>query len=431
MSRILLIEDDVASRSSAQHLLSSLGHDVVAVESTATLAILAGRFDVVVASVKHAGADISRDLAEAAPELICMPAPLAPRELIDAVGEVEHRVSLRRTFEGAQRTLADMLDPDVPVVGRSSAIQLVMSRLTAIAVSDAPVLLTGESGTGKELLAHMIHERSARRDRPLVIVNCAAFPETLIEAELFGHERGAFTGAMQKRDGKFKAAQGGTLFLDEINGLSLAAQAKLLRVLQDGRFQPLGTNTDVAVDVRLISATNRDLSTMVAERTFRGDLYYRIKVLDLEVPPLRQRTGDLPLLVAHFLHKHAPPGRNPTLSPRAWAALSTHPFPGNVRELEHALQRANVLAAGFEIDLEHLPRDIAPLAAAAAPHDSEIQPLSDAVHAFEREYLRHALDATHGNKTRAARLLGMSRKHLWEKLRKLGLLSRGAQRHEP
>src|SRR5262249_9330387 len=155
-------------------------------------------------------------------------------------------------------------------------VQLVLSRLSAIAASNAPVLLTGESGTGKELLAHLIHDRSSRHSGPLVIVNCAAFPDTLLEAELFGHERGAFTGAMQKRDGKFKAAAGGTLFLDEINGLSLAAQAKLLRVLQDGHFQPLGTNVDVIADVRLVSATNRELSAMVAEGTFRGDLYYRV-----------------------------------------------------------------------------------------------------------------------------------------------------------
>ncbi len=323
--------------------------------------------------------------------------------------------------------LIEAFDPDLPFVGRSTPIQLVLARLAAIASSDAPVLLSGESGTGKELLAHMIHERSTRRHRPLVIVNCAAFPETLVEAELFGHERGAFTGALQKRDGKFKAAERGTLFLDEINGLSLAAQAKLLRVLQDGRFQPLGTNTEVEVDVRLISATNRELSAMVAEGTFRGDLYYRIKVLDLDVPPLRERTGDLPLLVARFIIKHAPAGRRPALSPRAWAALATYPFPGNVRELEHAIQRAIVLAGDQEIDLEHLPRELAPSALATPPQELAIRPLADAVHAFEREYLRHALETVHGNKTKAAQLLGISRKHLWEKLRQLGLLQETAR----
>jgi transcriptional regulator with GAF, ATPase, and Fis domain len=295
--------------------------------------------------------------------------------------------------------------------------------VAVVAASNAPVLLTGESGTGKELLAQTIHAQSHRRDKPLVIVNCAAFPETLIEAELFGHERGAFTGALQKRDGRFKAADGATLFLDEINGLSLAAQAKLLRVLQDGSFCPIGTNTEVAVDVRLISATNRELKALVAEGAFRDDLYYRIKVLDLELPPLRERSGELPLLVAYFLLKHAPAARRPTLSPRAWAALSLYSFPGNVRELEHAIQHAIVLARGLEIDVEHLPRDICATAIADVSVSSDhgdIQPLSVAVREFEREYMRRALELANGNKTQAARLLGMSRKHLWEKLRRLG-----------
>ena len=313
-------------------------------------------------------------------------------------------------------------DPSVPIVGRSPVMRRLLSRVAAVAASSAPVLLIGESGTGKELLAQAIHAQSGRRDKPLITVNCAAFPETLIEAELFGYERGAFTGALQRRDGRFKAADGATLFLDEINGLSLAAQAKLLRVLQDGSFCPIGTNTEVAVDVRLISATNRELRSLVAEGTFRDDLYYRIKVLDIEVPPLRERTGELSLLVAYCLLKHAPAGRRPTLSPKAWAALSLYSFPGNVRELEHAIQHALVLARGFEIELEHLPRDISATVVAEVPAPSrlgEIQPLSMAVREFEREYISRALELADGNKTRAARLLGMSRKHLWEKLRRL------------
>ncbi|HWU85733.1 MAG TPA: sigma-54 dependent transcriptional regulator [Kofleriaceae bacterium] len=426
MPRILVIEDDREARDAAHGALRSLGHDVVAADASTALALLADdRFEVVVAGFEPPRrADRARE-ALAVPELVCLPQPLSAAAVVEAVGELEQRAAIQKTLDVAHRASTAAPDLGAPVVGRSPEIELVLGRVAAVAATDAPVLLTGESGTGKELLAHMIHERSARRDRPLVIVNCAAFPEALIEAELFGHERGAFTGALQKRDGKFKAAEGGTLFLDEINGLSLAAQAKLLRVLQDGRFHPLGTNTEVAVDVRLISATNRELGSMVAEGTFRGDLYYRIKVLDLDVPPLRARTGDLPVLVSHFLRKHAPAARRPTLSPRAWAALSTYPFPGNVRELEHAIQRAVVLARGFEIDLEHLPREISPtISASATLGDRDVKPLSEAVRVFEREYLRHALEATHGNKTQAARLLGMSRKHLWEKLRRLGLLER-------
>jgi transcriptional regulator with GAF, ATPase, and Fis domain len=311
----------------------------------------------------------------------------------------------------------------------------VLSRVAVVAASDAPVLLTGESGTGKELLAQTIHAQSKRADKPLVTVNCAAFPETLIEAELFGHERGAFTGALQKRDGRFKAADGATLFLDEINALSLAAQAKLLRVLQDGSFHPIGTNTEVVVDVRLMSATNRELKALVAEGTFREDLYYRIKVLDLALPPLRERTGELPMLVAYFLLKHAPAASSPTLSPRAWAVLSGYPFPGNVRELEHAIQHAVVLARGSEIDLEHLPRDIYETVCPdepAASSPGELQPLAVAVREFERTYMLRALELTSGNKTRAARMLGMSRKHLWEKLRRLVTDGTGEPvRHRP
>jgi DNA-binding NtrC family response regulator len=427
MPRILVIEDDREARDAARCALRSLGHDVVAAEASTALGLLAeNRFDVVVAGFEPPRpADCAHE-SLAVPELVCLPQPLSAAAVVEAVGELEQRAAIQKTLEIAHRASTEAPDLGASVVGRSPEIELVLGRVAAVATSDAPVLLTGESGTGKELLAHMIHELSARRDRPLVIVNCAAFPEALIEAELFGHERGAFTGAFQKRDGKFKAAEGGTLFLDEINGLSLAAQAKLLRVLQDGRFHPLGTNTEVAVDVRLISATNRELGSMVAEQTFRGDLYYRIKVLDLDVPPLRARTGDLPVLVAHFLRKHAPAGRHPTLSPRAWAALSTYPFPGNVRELEHAIQRAVVLARGSEIDLEYLPREISPTVSASATlGDREVKPLYEAVQVFEREYLHQALEATHGNKTQAARRLGISRKHLWEKLRRLGVLERG------
>jgi transcriptional regulator with GAF, ATPase, and Fis domain len=405
--------------------MESLGHSVVAVDASAAIMLLAEQaFDVVVTGLEPTG-EAARDAGSFSipQELVCLPRPLSMDDLVEAVTEIQNRATIREMLDRARRTVTEDSDPVVPFVGRSPAMRRLLGRVAVVAASDAPVLLTGESGTGKELLAHAIHAQSTRRDKPLVIVNCAAFPETLIEAELFGHERGAFTGAVQKRDGKFKAADGATLFLDEINGLSLAAQAKLLRVLQDGSFYPIGTNTEVAVDVRLISATNRELKQLVAEGAFRDDLYYRIKVLDIEIPPLRERIGELPLLVAYFLLKHAPAARCPTLSPSAWAALSLYSFPGNVRELEHAIQHAVVLARGFEIEPEHLPRDICAVALVHVPassRHSEIQPLAMAVREFERTYMLRALELANGNKTRAARLLGMSRKHLWEKLRRLG-----------
>jgi len=422
--RILIIEDDSIARCSAHRVMESLGHSVVAVDASAAIMLLAEQdFDVVVTGLEPTH-DVAHDAGSLSvpQELVCLPRPLSMDDLVEAVTEIEDRAAVRQMLEHARSAVIEDADLNVPIVGRSPVMRRLLGRVAAVAASSAPVLLTGESGTGKELLAQAIHAQSGRRDKPLVTVNCAAFPETLIEAELFGYERGAFTGALQRRDGRFKAADGATLFLDEINGLSLAAQAKLLRVLQDGSFCPIGTNTEVAVDVRLISATNRELKSLVAEGTFRDDLYYRIKVLDIEVPPLRERTGELPLLIAYFLLKHAPAARRPTLSPRAWAALSLYPFPGNVRELEHAIQHALVLSRGFEIELEHLPRDISAIVVTEVPAPSrlgEIQPLSMAVREFEREYISRALELADGNKTRAARLLGMSRKHLWEKLRRL------------
>jgi DNA-binding NtrC family response regulator len=255
-----------------------------------------------------------------------------------------------------------------------------------------------------------------------VAVNCAAFPETLIEEELFGHERGAFTGAVRRRDGRFKAADGGTLLLDEIAEIPLAAQVKLLRVLQEGAFEPLGSNSMVRVDVRLVSSTHRSLREQIVEGRFREDLYYRLNVLDITLPALRDRRGDLPLLVAHFLRRFSPAGQHPAaIVPRAWAALEHYPFPGNVRELEHAIEHAVVLARGADIDLAHLPADIAGLQSADAPGSSALLPLATAAREFEREYLLRALGLAGGKRVRAADLLGISRKNLWEKLRAHGI----------
>ena len=233
-------------------------------------------------------------------------------------------------------------------------------RIETIAQSDAPVLITGESGTGKELVARTLHERSTRAAKPFIAVNCAAFPETLLEAELFGHERGAFTGAVKRRDGRFKAADGGTLLLDEIAEVPLPAQAKLLRVLQEGTVEPLGTNEVTRVDVRIISATHRNLRERIREGKFREDLYYRLNVLDIEIPPLRERRGDLPLLLQYFLNKFTPAGQAAVDASRRapGRCCRSTPFPGNVREFAHAIEHAVVLAGGGEIDVEHLPAGI-------------------------------------------------------------------------
>jgi DNA-binding NtrC family response regulator len=262
-----------------------------------------------------------------------------------------------------------------------------------------------------------LHRRNGRRDRPFVALNCAAFPETLLEAELFGYERGAFTGALRRRVGRFEAADGGTLFLDEVAEMSPATQTKLLRVLQEGTVEPLGTNQSVRVDVRIVSATHRDLQADLETRRFRRDLYHRLKVLEVRLSPLRERREDLPALVRYFLQRFSPGGRIPRLAPRVWAALARYSYPGNVRELEHALQHAVVMARGGPILLEHLPPEIAPSAPRDGGEVAGVAPLRDAMCAFERQHLVQALRATGGRRTSAAQMLGTSRKSLWEKIR--------------
>jgi DNA-binding NtrC family response regulator len=312
------------------------------------------------------------------------------------------------------------------LIGHTTAMIRLRERIAAIAESEATVLITGDSGTGKEVAARTIHRTGPRREQPFVAVNCAAFPDTLIESELFGHVRGAFTGAIRDRKGRLATADGGTLFLDEIGEMSMPSQAKLLRVLEDGTFCPLGSDSAVTVDLRILSATNQDLRKRIEQGRFREDLYFRLKVLEIQMPSLAARRGDIPLLVEHFLRRHVG-GRGPIprLSPRVFAALAQYPFPGNVRELEHAVQHALVLARGEDIRHEHLPEDIRygdqqPITAAMR---SPI-PLSLAVEAFEREYIRRALVMAEGNRSKAAAVLGISRKHLWQKIRDYGIAER-------
>jgi DNA-binding NtrC family response regulator len=341
--------------------------------------------------------------------------------VLDIIGRLADRRAISRELDEARAQLGELGDDAGAIIGRSAAIRALLQRVDVTAQSDAPILICGESGTGKELVARTLHQRSRRRAGPFVAVNCAAFPETLLEAELFGHERGAFTGAVKKRDGRFKHAHGGTLLLDEIAELPPPAQAKLLRVLAEGTIEPLGSDKSVPVDVRVLSATHQDLKRRISDGRFRQDLYYRLNVIDLVIPPLRHRPGDLPILLEYFLRKFAAPGQpRPSLSPAAWHALCDYEYPGNVRELAHAIEGAVVLAQGSEIDVAHLPPDIraSPSVARAA---SGVEPLASAVREFERQHIMRALAAAGGKRTRAAELLGISRKTLWEKLRAFGV----------
>jgi len=317
------------------------------------------------------------------------------------------------------------------VVAASPAMRSILGKLPRVARSSSTVLLSGESGTGKEVLAHAIHELSPRVDRPLVKVNCAALTESLLEAELFGVARGAFTGADQDRQGLFQAADGGTLLLDEVGELPLSTQAKLLRVLQDGEFHRVGdARHPVRVDVRAIAATNRDLERAVEEGAFRTDLFYRLQVVPLRVPPLRERPEDVEPLLAAFLEQYAK-GERVAVSPEARLALARYAWPGNVRELENAVEHALVLGDGRTIDVVDLPVALQDDARrAGAPPEEGAATLEE----IERRCIVQALVKTRFHRTRAAQLLGVTRRALGYRIRKYGLeaelarLAAGARR---
>ncbi len=307
--------------------------------------------------------------------------------------------------------------PARELVGNSAAMDAVMRAVRRVAPADSTVLLLGESGTGKELVARAIHRASARASRPFLSENCAALSETLIESELFGHVRGAFTGATEARPGIFQLAHGGTLLLDEIGDLSLRLQGKLLRVLQEGEFRPVGGREMFRVNVRILAATHRDLPHMIDAREFREDLYYRLNVFPLRLPALRERREDVPPLALHFLGELAAanPGRQWALSADAMDVLQHYLWPGNVRELRNVLERATLLCEGPEIDLEHLPDTIVQFALS--------EPLDGYGEAkgAERLMIENALVHCNGNKARAAAHIGWNRPKLYRRMKRLGI----------
>jgi len=452
MLKVLVVEDEPDLCSLIAETLVDEGHEVTSAHdgAEAMALISATTYDVVLADVRLPRVDgltLFRRLRAEAPstDMILMTGDAAVSDAVAALKEgafdyltkpirmdelsiqlarIATYRTLHREVEAARAELAEPAPAFGRLVGHSPEMRQLLKRVETVAHSDASVVIKGESGTGKELVAHALHELGARRGKAFVAVNCAAFPDTLIEAELFGHERGAFTDATSRREGRFVAAHGGTLFLDEVAELSPAAQAKLLRVLQEGVVEPLGSNQSVQVDVRLISATHRDLRQRIAEGSFREDLYYRINTIDLTIPPLRARSGDLAILVKLFMRRFSTRDNpDPGITWRAWNALSAHPFPGNVRELMHTVQHAVLLASGGKIDLEHLPVAIrggrAPEIGRAA---AQMAPLRDAAQAFERNYLVRALAEAGGRRLKAAEALGISRKNLWEKLKAHGIL---------
>ncbi|GAB4108104.1 MAG: two-component system response regulator PilR [Acidobacteriota bacterium] len=433
---MLVVEDDPATSRMVTMALKSAGLSSVAAASLAAAreALAGGEFRLILCDL-YLGDGTGLELLRA----IRRSGRPAPVVMITAQGSVETAVEAIR--EGAVDYLAkpfqvaDLLglvrrviaqqesEPAAPpevvegpesiLVGSSPPMVELYKRIALAARGDSPVLIYGETGTGKELVARCLHRFSPRRDRPFVPVNCGALTETLLETELFGHERGAFTGAVTARKGLFEQAHGGTLFLDEITETSTAFQVKLLRVLQEGEVRPVGGSRSVQVDVRVVAATNRDLGRLMAEGKFRQDLYYRLGVVELTVPPLRERRQDIPALVSHFLKQASGRlGRSFTVSPEAMKLLQEYSWPGNVRELENVLERAAVL----KTDSCLVPDDL-PLLRTAAEPAAGLSPLELA----ERKKIEEVLAQTGGNRTLAARRLGIERKSLYRKAERLGI----------
>jgi len=349
--------------------------------------------------------------------------PVDPAELVLILG----RAVERRRLVAENRVLRDevsSLHPFGTIVGTSAPMRALFRSIEKVAPSDATVLITGESGTGKELVAQSLHRASPRASAAFIAVNSSALPETLAESELFGHEKGAFTGAISSRPGKFELAHRGTLFLDEAATLSPSVQAKLLRVLESRQFERVGGNRTISVDIRLLVATNEDLEKRVAAGTFREDLFYRLNTVTLRIPPLRERTGDIPLLVDYFRDKwgrhHGRPSRR--FSPGALEAFAGHPWPGNVRELAHLVEMLTLMVEGEEISRDDLPRSFAS-AAGPVPLPEAIagESLPAAVARFEKELLSRAIARASGVKARAARDLGLDANQMKYLCRKYGL----------
>jgi two-component system response regulator HydG len=456
MTRVLVADDSDAMRDGMVLTLTRLGYEVRGVRGGAeAVAAYARRHaDVVITDLRMLpvdGLEVVRRLREldgeatvvvvtahgsvpAAVEAMRAGAidfvekPFSP-ELLAA--RVEKAAEIARERRGARdaHARAAALDEDrareagpLGLLGESEAIRRVREQVAKVAATDATVLVLGESGTGKELVARAIHAQGRRRDRPFVSVSCAALPEGLLESELFGHEKGSFTGATRRKIGRFELSDGGTLFLDEVGELPPAVQVKLLRVLQERRFERVGGEETIEVDVRLVSATNRDLAARAAAGAFREDLYYRLAIVTLALPPLRARGGDVERLALHFLAKHASRiGRRlEGFEPEALAVLARHAWPGNVRELENAVQQAMVFAEGPRIRAHDLPAALRD-APAALPVPTGDRPLPEILDDLERQLVTDAYQRARGVKAEAARLLGVKPSALYYKLEKYGI----------
>ncbi len=449
--KVLLVDDETGILDSLRILFRGQGYEVsTALGGEEALAKLsAEKPDVIVTDIRMPGTtglDVLARTRELDPEVpvILMTAQASLQSAVRAVNEgayyylqkpfandellaICRRAVEARTLKVENRKLRkeirrrDKSTSGRPI-GKSKVFLEVLELGETVAPTDSTILLSGESGTGKEVLARYIHELSGRSEGPFFSINCGALPESLLESELFGHVKGAFTGAVKDKEGLLVAARGGTFFLDEIGEMSPATQVRLLRALQEREVIPVGATEPVAVDVRIVAATNRDLEEEIRKGTFRSDLYYRLNVIALHLPPLRERKEDVPLLARHFLEKAAKAGQRAepvTLSEDAMEGLLSYDWPGNVRELENALERAAVVSNGAEIRPEHLPRRVLE---APTPRIADDLPMPNPpMEIIERAYIEWVLRAEGGNKSRAAEVLGIDPSTLYRKLNRYGL----------
>jgi len=445
---LLVVDDEPQILQAVSGILQDEGFEVLTSPDgeTALKTVSEGNPDLVLLDIALPGKDGLEILQELKARY-----PALPVVMISAYGSVENAVKATRlgaydfiekppNAENILLTVRNALEmtrlaeenrrlrlqtaPVREIVGKSEAMQRLREQVRMVAPTNASVLITGENGTGKELVARALHAFSLRAHKPFVEVNCAAIPEDLIESELFGHEKGAFTGATSRRQGKFDQAHEGTLFLDEIGDMSLKTQAKILRILEEQRFERVGGSRPLQVDVRVVAATNKNLAEEIQRGTFREDLYHRINVIPLQVPPLRERREDIPLLAKHLLQELARENDAPakTITPRALEALTNLPWPGNVRELKNFIWRLAILTPGPQIDLADLHLTPPP----AAPSGDldrllEMPDFREARARFEKEYLRRQLEECGGSVSLLAERIGLERSHLYRKLKACGL----------
>ncbi len=467
---VLVIDDDAAMRSMVADFLRAEGHKVseAALASDALARISKGEF-LVSSSADSSASDtgITLDLVISdlnMPEMTGLEfithfrqlAPHVPVILVTAFGSIETAIQAIRKgafdyttkpFKLSEMSVTvaralkfrdlylenERLQIELGqtqafsrIIGKSSGMHEVFDLIRRVAPATANVLITGESGTGKERVARAIHEEGPRKTKHFVAINCTAIPEALLESELFGHAKGAFTGAIGRKKGLFEEAEGGTLFLDEIGDMNLALQSKLLRVLQERKIRAVGETADKEIDVRIIAATHKDLKLAIKNGTFREDLYYRLSVIPIVIPPLRHRREDIPLLALHFLKKYAAANKSSVkeYTPEAMARLLSMPWEGNVRELENIVERAVVLAQGSSIDVRDLPSGAEGSVETffEATHSGALPTLED----IERRYFKFVLDKTAGRKEKAAQILGINRRTLYRKEREYGLIDESA-----